>query len=392
MRLGLAYSIRVSGENADGGLFEQNCTTVDLTVNGLRVEGLMQTFRRDAVISVSYGAKSVLVRVMWAGEIGAKLQGHAGLQVIGGWKNLWRRAIPHIPGDGFSKAIAISKNRAEPEPKPRHSDDSGTILFAKGATDAAIRQVAKPEQERFVSFLPRVGVLQRMPREPRLKLQLPVRVCGMSKAGLPFIESIITANISRNGAYLTGLIHEVRKDEVLILSHQDRKGRFRVIWSRKHHIRPVFEIGLRALDLTQSIWTIDFSGVIMDECGPVERRVAQRHICSGGISICHPGTKRSVRAIVADLSMSGCYVETMMPLGVHDRVVLTLNINGTEVRSAAEVRTSHPGLGMGLKFKDMPEADRSGLRALVSKLGYSGSGPMTFVLNVNPEKKAEIAS
>jgi hypothetical protein len=201
---------------------------------------------------------------------------------------------------------------------------------------------------------------------------LPVRVCGMSKAGRSFVENAITENVSRNGVRLTGLTCEVRKHDVLILSHQDRKGRFRVIWSRQHGAPPVFEIGLRALELTQSIWAIDFSG-ITDECRPVERRIARRYICYGAASIWRPGAKHFVHGTVSDVSLSGCYVEVMTPLNVRDKVVLTLNMNETEIRTAAEVRTSHPGMGMGLKFWDMTETARSSMRALISRLGHSGS-------------------
>ena len=64
MRLRLALPVRVSGENANDEPFEQICTTVDLTVNGLRIEGLTQTLRRGVVVSLSHGAKSVPARVM----------------------------------------------------------------------------------------------------------------------------------------------------------------------------------------------------------------------------------------------------------------------------------------------------------------------------------------
>jgi hypothetical protein len=145
-----------------------------------------------------------------------------------------------------------------------------------------------------------------------------------------------------------------------------------MIWSRQWGTPPVFEIGLRALELAQCIWAVDFSGA-MDECGPVERRIAQRCICYGAASIWHPGAKYFVRGTVADVSLSGCYVAMMTPLNVHDRVVLMLKINETEIRTAAEVRTSHPAMGMGLKFVDMSETARSSLRTLISRLGVSGA-------------------
>jgi len=368
MRLRLALPVRVSGENANDEPFEQICTTVDLTVNGLRIEGLTQPLRRGAVISVSYGAKSAPARVMWIGKMGGKSHGHAGLQISGGGNNLWGRAIPQIPGDGFPNSTY--KPKANPDSAPQPADDSPPALLVRKTVDASPMD-AKQEQARFVGFLPRADLLDRMPREPRLKLQLPVRVFGMSQ-GRPFVENTITENVSRNGTCLIGLSRAVRKNEVLVLSHQDRKSRFRVIWSEQQDTPPVFYVGLRALELTQSFWAIDFSG-IRDECGPVERRIAHRYLCGGAVSIWQPGGKQFVRGTVADLSLTGCYVEAMTPLDVHDRVVLTLNVNGAEVRAAAEVRTSHPGMGMGLKFRDLSKTDRSSLRTLISGLDHSAT-------------------
>jgi hypothetical protein len=195
----------------------------------------------------------------------------------------------------------------------------------------------------------------------------------MNQDGRPFIENTITENVSKNGVRVTGLTFGVKKDEVLILSYQNRKGRFRVIWSRQYGTPPKFHVALRALDLTQNIWAFDFSGKA-DECGPTERRAAKRHICGGVVSISHPGTKYLLRGTLADVNCDGCYVEMEKPLNIHDQVFLILNIRGTEIRTAAEVRTADPGMGIGLKFVDMAETDRTRLQALIVRIGYSGSG------------------
>jgi hypothetical protein len=252
-------------------------------------------------------------------------------------------------------------------------------------SDVLPRDAKQEPRVQYVGFLPKTGLLHRVLREPRRKLQLAVRVCGMSVAGRPFLENIITENVSRDGACLIGLTCESRRDEVLILSHQNRSGRFRVIWSRKDNSRPVFQVGLRALALGQSIWAIDFSGSMESE--PAEQRVAQRFICHGGVSICPLGSKRLVRGTVTDLSLDGCYVEVATPLNVHDRVVLILNIHGTEIRTAAEVRTSHPGMGIGLKFWDMTETDRSVLRALISRLDCCRPVPIDVPGEAKPTKE-----
>jgi len=41
---------------------------------------------------------------------------------------------------------------------------------------------------------------------------------------------------------------------------------------------------------------------------------------------------------------------------------------------------------MRLKFVKMPETDRAGLQALIARLGYSGSGPVTDQQMIAPEK------
>jgi hypothetical protein len=140
-RLELALPVRVSGENADGESFEQECTTVDLTVNGLRIAGLMQPLRCGSVISVSYGAKSAPAQVMWIGRLEGESKGHAGLHIVGGWNNLWGRAIPRIPGDGFPNSAhrRTSMPDLKPDvkpvlktvPKPEPSDGSVPALLAE---------------------------------------------------------------------------------------------------------------------------------------------------------------------------------------------------------------------------------------------------------------------
>ncbi len=401
-RLRLTLPVRVCGESADGELFEQDCTTVDLTLNGVQVQGLRRPCCRGTVISIMYGAKSAPARVIWSEKTG-----HAGLQIIGAWKNFWGRAIPHIPGDGFSGQPP--KPEATPDSEPAASapsDESVSALLVETATDASPQaaadlpaqdanqaslpdvkqtppQKAKPVQSRFVNFLPRTDLLQRMSREPRLIVQVPVRVFGMSKAGRPFVENAMTENVSRNGVYLSGLPCEVKKNEVVIVSYQDRKGPFRVMWSGKHDNQPAYDVGLRSLDLAQSIWAIDFTGVIMDECGPVERRVWRRYVCTGGASIYHPDTKHFVHGTVADISLGGCYVEIMTPLNVHDRIALAVHVNGVEVRASAEVRTTHPGMGMGLKFRDLAEKDAANLQALIAGLGRFGTGQIDILAEGN---------
>jgi hypothetical protein len=94
-------------------------------------------------------------------------------------------------------------------------------------------------------------------------------------------------------------------------------------------------------------------------------------------------------ATFADISLHGCYVETPAPYRVGAMLSLTLDGNGFRVETTAEVRVAYPGLGMGLLFKRMSEADRGRLSELVKSisqaariLGTTGvqSAPMSDAL------------
>jgi hypothetical protein len=73
----------------------------------------------------------------------------------------------------------------------------------------------------------------------------------------------------------------------------------------------------------------------------------------------------------------------MTPLNVHDRIALVVNVNDTEVRASAEVRTAHPGMGMGLRFRDLAEKDVANLQALIADLGHLGTDRIDILAEGN---------
>jgi hypothetical protein len=134
-RLRIALPVDVSGIDASGMPFEQNCMTVNLTVHGLQVEGLMRPLQRGAMISVRYGAKLAPARVVWSGTPETDLQGHVGLHIVGGWNNFWGRAIPHIAGDALYKPTNMGV--IEPEDNPRPAANAAPVLFAGSGANAS---------------------------------------------------------------------------------------------------------------------------------------------------------------------------------------------------------------------------------------------------------------
>jgi PilZ domain len=64
------------------------------------------------------------------------------------------------------------------------------------------------------------------------------------------------------------------------------------------------------------------------------------------------------RVSTADISLCGCYVESMFTLEVGPKVLMTVWLNEQPIRTTAVVATRYPQLGNGFHFIDMSPQDR----------------------------------
>lgn len=83
---------------------------------------------------------------------------------------------------------------------------------------------------------------------------------------------------------------------------------------------------------------------------------------------------RRIRGDTADLSLSGCYIETIFPLPIGTNLDLQLSIETTVLISAA-VATCDPQVGNGIRFIRMLPEDREALKAFLEAAQQAqGSG------------------
>ena len=66
--------------------------------------------------------------------------------------------------------------------------------------------------------------------EPRLTVDLPVRVWGMSAEGRPFSQHARAQNISSEGALISGVESELKVGDVIGVQCDEKKTRCTVIW------------------------------------------------------------------------------------------------------------------------------------------------------------------
>ena len=230
--------------------------------------------------------------------------------------------------------------------------------------------------------------------EPRVDISLDVKVWGMDVYGKPFVQHARTVNASSVGARLIG-IDCVREGEVISLQHENQKARCRVVWvgrdaakSRQIGIQVVepdkklFGAKLRApvIQTTQSASSFaGFAGAapaaqqarrpMPEPTGT--RRAQQRFHCTGGVEMRRSETAPPVFGNLSDLSLTGCYVETVSTLPVGSEILFMLRVRDSIVRGRAQVKTSNHAVGLGLVFTQLGREDQSKLEYILSLLSGS---------------------
>jgi hypothetical protein len=84
-----------------------------------------------------------------------------------------------------------------------------------------------------------------------------------------------------------------------------------------------------------------------------------------------PGNDVPLRGATADLSESGCYIESIFPFPIGTIFEMSLQINGT-ILALGTVVTCDPQVGNGIKFTKMLLEDQEELHAYLKTAEQSG--------------------
>ncbi len=229
--------------------------------------------------------------------------------------------------------------------------------------------------------------------EPRVAISLDVKVWGMDLYGKPFVQHARTVNATSVGARLIG-IDCVREGEVISLQHENQKARCKVVWvgrdaakSRQIGIQVVepdkklFGAKLKPLAIQTSQFASSFTAAtgaqaaqharrpMPDTSGT--RRGQQRFHCTGGVEMRRNEGAPPVFGNLSDLSLTGCYVETVSTLPVGAEILFMLRVRDNVVRGRAQVKTSHHAVGLGLVFIHLSKEDEQKLEVILATLSGS---------------------
>jgi len=99
-----------------------------------------------------------------------------------------------------------------------------------------------------------------------------------------------------------------------------------------------------------------------------ERRKHPRFTLSLPVEVYAEGSDTPIRFATSDLSLDGCYVETMFPFPVGIRVDLKLQLGESTVLIVGKVVTSHTQVGNGIEFVQSLPEDLQELRAFLDSV------------------------
>jgi hypothetical protein len=231
-------------------------------------------------------------------------------------------------------------------------------------------------------------------RELRVRLQLEVRVWGIDALGKTFSQVARTIEISALGARLTG-IERVQQGDIIGLQYGAAKARFRVVWIGAAGTDQAGSVGVECVEPGKCIWT----AVLEENAGSAgaptpaftpalppgippspdsaktgewptrDRRRYPRFPCFGVLRIKQVGAEFETAQKLTDISLGGCYGESMAPLARDTVVDMVLEVCGERIPARGMVRTSHPSMGNGMGFTQVAGQDWKKLVHVIRQLG-----------------------
>ena len=96
-----------------------------------------------------------------------------------------------------------------------------------------------------------------------------------------------------------------------------------------------------------------------------ERRKSPRIKTGLALEIRHPASSTPLRVTTSEISLGGCYIETMFTLEVGTQLEMILWINDEKVPAKGVVATRYPQVGNGINILEMANEDRAKLESFL---------------------------
>jgi len=216
-------------------------------------------------------------------------------------------------------------------------------------------------------------------REPE---ELIVRVWGMANDHA-FFQNAHARDLTRTGATLYGIEHALQPEDIIGVQYGDKKARFRVAGVRDMGLPQRIRADVELLSGQECPWTdlaIDRAARAEPSPTPTaghdKRRFPRLKVALPLEVRDDRGGGAPMQTATADASGHGCYVESLIPLPLGTHLHLVFWVESDRVATTGVVRTSDPGVGMGIEFVDLDDAAQKRLQKFLEKLAAESGNPM----------------
>jgi hypothetical protein len=209
--------------------------------------------------------------------------------------------------------------------------------------------------------------------ESRVSADIPVRIWGMDASGRPFFQNAVAGNLSSEGAQLSQISHSLKMGEIIGIQYGDKKARFHIMWVKNSVAPGRNEAGVKILQGQVIPWepvTAEASGVRkIKAASGIEKRRFARHRVQFPLEISFPDQQRShLQCTATDMGGRGCYVESLIPLHIGTEVNVRFWLDSQKITTKGIVRTSDPGVGMGIEFTSLEMQFQQQLQNYLEKI------------------------
>ncbi len=105
----------------------------------------------------------------------------------------------------------------------------------------------------------------------------------------------------------------------------------------------------------------------------MDKRPATRYDFRCEAQFCKRGSNAPFRGFLSDISLTGCYFETITPEPVGTAVEVMFQAAGAPLRLSGVVRVVHPSMGMGIEFANLSPDAAKALQGLVKSQAAGAS-------------------
>lgn len=163
-RKDVELSVRIFGTDANGRIFSETVSTVNVSLEGAMLNGVNRPIKAGEIIGLTYGKSKARFRVQWVGQPGTPHEGRIGVQNVVPSNCVWDVPLPKGGVDEKGRALASAARYS-----PR----------VKCSSSVELRPTGQPPMWSRVGDLSEGGcfVEMDMPLQPgtRLKISLWVK-------------------------------------------------------------------------------------------------------------------------------------------------------------------------------------------------------------------------